>query len=172
MLIENSGNQLVPIYSKSCTEANIKITRERNVLGMVELEVASGATGINIYGQFNKVIGGSITMTAPTAVGVSVAAGGNSGNGLVIRDVRFLGASPTEGTALTTADVLNNATIKVHLQNVGTGLQLFPEGASKIGVANEIDITTTSVATPINLPPTWHPSNRIRVNGVLREPGR
>ena len=172
MLIENSGNQLVPIFSKNCTEANIKITRERNVLGMVELEVASGATGINIYGQFNKVIGGSITMKAPTAVGVSVAAGGNSGNGLVIRDIRFLGTSATEGTAFATADVLNNATIKAHFQNVGTGLQLFPEGASKIGMANDIDITTSSVNTPISLPPTWHPSNRIRVNGVLQEPGR
>jgi hypothetical protein len=171
MLIENSGNQLVPIYSKACTEANIKITRERNVLGMVELEVANGASGISVYGQFNKVIGGSITMMSPKAVGVSVAAGGNSGNGLVVRDLRFLGTSATEGTAFTTADVLNNATIKVHLQNVGTGLQLYPEGVSKIGMANDIDITATSVNTPISLPPTWHPSNRIRVNGVLQQRG-
>jgi hypothetical protein len=117
------------------------------------------------------VIGGSITMMSPKAVGVSVAAGGNSGNGLVVRDLRFLGTSATEGTAFTTADVLNNATIKVHLQNVGTGLQLYPEGVSKIGMANDIDITATSVNTPISLPPTWHPSNRIRVNGVLQQRG-
>jgi hypothetical protein len=41
---------------------------------------------------------------------------------------------------------------------------------SKIGLANEIDITTTNVATSINMPPTWHPSNRIRINGVLQQP--
>jgi hypothetical protein len=172
MLIENSGDHLGPIYSKACSEANIKITSERNVLGPVDLEVASGAIGISIYGQFNKILGGSITMTAATAVGVSVAAGGNSGNGLVVRDVRFLGKSATEGTAFTTADVLNNATIKVHLQNVGTGLQLNPDGVSKVGMANDIDITTTSVSTPISLPPTWHPSNRVRVNGIVQQPGR
>jgi hypothetical protein len=171
ILIESAGNQLGPIYSKACREANIKIARERNVLGPIELQVASGATGITVYGQFNKILGGSITMASASAVGVSVAAGGNSGNGLVLRDVRFLGTSANEGTAFTTADVLNNATIKAHFQNVGTGMQLFPHGVSKIGVANDIDITTSTVTTPINLPPAWHPSNRIRINGLLQEPG-
>jgi hypothetical protein len=172
MLIENSGNTLGPIYSKQCQEANIKITRERNVLGPIDLEVAAGATGVSIYTQFNKLLGGSITLASPAAVGVSIVEGGNSGNGLVIRDVRFLGASPTEGTALTTADVLNNTTIKAHFQNVGTGMQLFPNNVSRIGMANDIDITTSAVTTPINLPPQWHPSNRIRINGVLQRPRR
>jgi hypothetical protein len=172
MLIESSGHMLGPIYSKECQQANIKITRERNVLGPIDVEVAAAATGISIYGQFNKLLGGSVTLAAPTAIGVAVVAGANSGNGLVIRDVRFLGASSTAGTALTTADVLNNTTIKAHFQNVGTGMQLYPQNVSKIGMANDIDITTSAVTMPISLPPTWHPSNRIRINGVAQRPGR
>jgi hypothetical protein len=171
MLIESAGNVLGPIYSKHCTQANIKLAGERNVLGPIDLEVTAGATGVALYGQFNKLLGGSVTLKGGTAIGVSVAAGGNSGNGLVIRDVRFLGTSATEGTAFTTADVLNNATIKAHFQNVGTGMQLFPSGVSKLGRANEIDITTSAVTTPIQLPPTWHASNRVRINGVLQQPG-
>jgi hypothetical protein len=172
MLMESAGNTLGPIYSKQCQQANIKITRERNVLGPIDIEVAAGATGVSIYGQFNKLLGGSVTLASPTSVGVSVVAGGNSGNGLVIRDVRFLGSSPTAGTAFTTADVLNNTTIEAHFQNVGTGMDLYPQNVSKIGMANDIDITTSAVGTPISLPPTWHPSNRIRINGVLQRPGR
>jgi hypothetical protein len=171
MLIENSGNMLGPIYSKQCREVNIKIANQRNVLGPIDVEVADGTTGVSIYGQFNKLLGGSILLASPTAVGVRVAAGNNSGNGLVIRDMRFLGASPSAGTAFTTADVLNNATIKAHFQSVGTGMELYPDQVNKIGVANNIDITTTHVATPINLPPNWHPSNRIHINGMLQRPG-
>jgi hypothetical protein len=170
MLIENSGNQLGPIYSKQCRQANIKIANQRHVLGPIDLEVAAGAIGVSIYGQFNKLLGGSISLASPTAVAISIAVGGNSGNGLVIRDVRILGASATEGTGFMTADVLNNATIKAHFQNVGTGMELYPLSVSKIGLANEIDITTTNVTTSINMPPTWHPSNRIRINGVLQQP--
>jgi hypothetical protein len=172
MLIESSGNTLGPIYSKQCHQANIKITNERNVLGPIDIEVAAGATGVSIYGQFNKLLGGSVTLASPTAIGIGVVAGGNSGNGLVIRDIRFLGASPTSGTAFTTADVLNNTTINAHFQNVGTGMQLYPQNVSKIGMANNIDITTSAVTTPISLPPTWHRSNRIRINGILQRPGR
>jgi hypothetical protein len=172
MLIESSGNTLGPIYSKQCQQANIKITQERNVLQPVDIEVAAGATGVSIYGQFNKLLGGSVTLASPTAIGIGVVAGGNSGNGLVIRDIRFLGASPTSGTAFTTADVLNNTTFKAHFQNVGTGMQLYPQNVSKIGMANDIDITTSAVTTPISLPPTWHRSNRIRINGVLQRPKR
>jgi hypothetical protein len=170
LLIENSGNTLGPIYSKQCRQVNIKIADQRNVLGPIDIEVADGTTGVSIYGQFNKLLGGSITLESPTAVGVSVAAGNNSGNGLVIRDVRFLGVSPSMGTAFTTAEVLNNATIKAHFQSVGTGMELYPGRVSKIGVANDIDITTTNVTTPINLPPTWHQSNRVRINGVVQRP--
>jgi hypothetical protein len=171
MLIESSGNQLGPIYTKACSEANIKLLNQRNVLEPIDVEVAAGATGIIIHGQFNKLLGGSITLVNTSAVGVSVMAGGNGGNGLVIRDIRFLGASSSEGVAFTTADVLNNATIEAHFQNVGTGMELYPGRISKIGMANDIDITTTAVTTLINLPPTWHPSNRIRINGVQQEPG-
>jgi hypothetical protein len=171
MLIENSGNQLGPIYSKQCRQVNIKIANQRNVLGPIDIEVADGTTGISVYGQFNKLLGGSITLASATSVGVRVEAGGNSGNGLVIRDVRFLGASPSAGTAFTTAETLNNATIKAHFQSVGTGIELYPDRVNKIGTANDIDITTTHVTTPINLPPSWHPSNRIRINGVLQRSG-
>jgi hypothetical protein len=171
MLIENSGNQLGPIYSKQCREVNIKIANQRNVLGPIDIDVANGTMGVSVHGQFNKLLGGSILLESPTAVGVSIAAGNNSGNGLVIRDLRFLGVSPSAGTAFTTAEVLNNATVKAHFQSIGTGMEMYPSRVSKIGVANDIDITTTNVTTPINLPPNWHPSNRIRINGVLQKPG-
>jgi hypothetical protein len=171
MLIESSGNQLGPIYSKSCPEANIKLVGQRNVLGPIELDVANGATGVVVQGQFNKLLGGSITLHGTSAVGVRVTEAVNNGNGLVIRDVQFVGRSAAEGVAITTAHPLNNATIKAHIQNVGTGIELYPKDVSMLGVANDIDITTWSVTTPIRLPPTWHPSNRIRINGMLQEPG-
>jgi hypothetical protein len=172
MLVESSGNQLGPIYSKSCPDANIKLAGQRNLLGPIELDVADGASGVVVYGQFNRLLGGSISLHGTTAVGVRVMEGVNNGNGLVIRDVRFLGSSATEGVAITTANPLNNATIKAHIQNVGTGIELYPNGVNKLGMTNDIDITTWSVTTPIQLPPTWHPSNRIRINGVLQEPGQ
>jgi hypothetical protein len=172
VLVESAGNQLGPIFSKACQEANIKLLKERNTLGPIDIEVARGATGIIVGGQFNKLLGGSILLAGPTAVGVRVLPGANSGNGLVIRDVRFLGASATAGTALTTEVTLHNAKIEAHIQNVGVGIDLYAGRASRIGMANDIDITTTNVTTPINLPPRWHASNRIRINGVLQRPGR
>lgn len=170
MLVESAGNQLGPIYSKQCRQTNLRLTGARNTLGPIDFEVSGKATGIAVEGQFNKLLGGSVTLGTANAVGVSIAAGANSGNGLVIRDIRFLGSSPTAGTAITTSEVLNNATIHAHFQDVGTAIDVYPDRGSKLGTANDIDITTSRVTTPIRLPPKWHPSNRIRVNGVVQQP--
>jgi hypothetical protein len=166
VLIESAANELGPIFAKVCKLNNIDIRAERNTLGPLELEVAADAAGVSIYTQFNKLLGGTIKMMAPSAVGVSVKFGGNSGNGIIIRDVTFIGQSSSQGTAITTADVLINCTIEAHFINVGTGIDLTPGGGNMLGTKNTIRITTENVTYPIKLPSSIDPSNNIWINGV------
>jgi hypothetical protein len=162
MLIESSGHMLHTIYSKHCWDTNIKITRERNTLGPIDLEVANGATGISVFCQFNKLLGGTITLGDGRSVGIAVQAGGNSGNGLVVRDMWIRGHGA--GTGFRTADTLHNTTIKAHFQSLKVGMDLV---ANRIGNANDIEITTSHVEVPILMPPNWNRDiNRIVVNGV------
>jgi hypothetical protein len=172
LLIESSGNVLGPIYSHTGFSKNIVIKGEQNTLGPLTVDVPASTVGVTIHDQFNKLIGGSIELKSTSAVGVHIESGGDSGNGLVIRDIRFLGQSATQGTAVTTDAVLNNCTIEAHLQNVGTGIDLNPGGQSKLGNNNTIRITTFQVTTPINLPSSWDDDdaggsrNRIWIDGV------
>jgi hypothetical protein len=175
MLVESSGNRLGPIYSRVGFSKNIEIKGERNAIGPVSIDVSANATGITIHDQFNKVLGGSIQIdAASSAVGIHIPSGGESGNGLVIRDIRFFGADPDAGTAITTDAVLNNCTIEAHFHTIGTGIDLNPGGNSKLGTNNYININTTNVNTnEINLPSSWDDDesgdgtrNRIWINGV------
>jgi hypothetical protein len=171
--IESSGNALGKIYSKACDEANIKIGGERNTIDYVDLEVEADSDGIIIGTQFNKILSGSIDMQAASATGVRILSGGNAGNGIVLRDLKFLGRSQTLGTAITVLDPLNNCTMYVHFQNVGTGLDLDAAGVSKIGNNNTIVVTTSGdvLTAPIDLPDTWTTTptattNYVTINGV------
>ena len=173
MLIESSDNRLGPIFSKGCTEANIKILwGTGNELSAVDIEVRDGAVGVINSGQFNKILGGQFVLLSTASVGIHVTpSGGNTGHGLVIRDVQFIGASSTGGTAIKTDAVLNRCTISTHIQAVGTGIDLNPGGVSKIGNGNTISVTTFDVPTPINFPAGWSTTststtNVITVNGV------
>jgi hypothetical protein len=173
ILIESSGNALGPIYSHTGFTKNVRIKGERNTLGPIDINVLANATGITIQGPYHKLVGGSFELWATSALGVQIESGSGSGNGLVIRDMRFYGRqSPATGTAFTTAAVLNNCTIKAHFQNVGTGMNLYPNGVPMIGANNMIDITVDpfTVTTDIILPPTWDDvTNRIIVNGVTKD---
>jgi hypothetical protein len=174
MLIESSSNVLGPIHSHTGFSKNIVIKGERNTLGPIDVEVAPNATGVMLQGPFHKLLGGSIQIDeASSAVGVQIAPGTNSGKGLVIRDIRFFGASSTQGTAFITAAKLNSCTIRAHFQNVGTAMNLYPNSTSMIGENNIIDITVDELSVTVDdivLPPTWDDvSNQIIVNGVPKD---
>jgi hypothetical protein len=172
MLVESSGNRLGPIHSIVGFSKNLVIKGERNIIGPVNIEVSANATGITLHDQFNKVLGGSIELLSTTANGIHIESGGDSGNGLVIRDIRFHGGiSTTQGTAITTNAVLNNCTIEAHFHTIGTGIDLNPGGNSKLGTNNYININTTNVNTAtINMPSSWDDdSNRIWINGVEQQ---
>jgi hypothetical protein len=91
MLVESSGNMLGPIYSLQGFSKNLVIKGERNTIGPVSIDAAANATGITIGDQLNRILGGSIELKATTAKGIHIESGGDSGNGLVIRDIRFFG---------------------------------------------------------------------------------
>jgi hypothetical protein len=172
MLVESSGNVLGPIHSHSGFSKNIIIKGERNTLGPVDIEVEANATGVTFHDRFNKLIGGSIEIDEDSsAVGVHIASGTDSGKGLVIRDIRFFGASQFAGTAITTDAVLSDCTIEVHFQRVATGIDLDPGGQSKLGTGNTIRVTVADdVSEAINLPSTWDDTeNQIWINGIQQE---
>jgi hypothetical protein len=167
LLIESSGNVLGPIYSHTGFTKNVVIKGQRNTLAPVSINVSANATGVTMQGPYHKLLGGSLELLATSAVGVHVESGTDSGNGLVIRNIRFHGGiSQTLGTAFTTNAMLNNCIIEAHFQTIGTGIDLYPNNVDMLGDNNTIQITTFEVTNPIKLPPTIGASNRIYVNGV------
>jgi hypothetical protein len=166
VLLDSSANVLGPICAKSCTVNNIYVYGERNTVGPLELEVASAVAGVAIYNQFTKLLGGAITMTATSSVGVAVK---GSGNGIIVRDVTFIGQSSSLGTAFTSDVEINNCTIDAHFENVGTGIDLYPDSVDRLGINNTIRITTNNVTNKIKLPPSIGASNNIWINGVKEE---
>lgn len=173
VLIEGSGNSLAKVYSKVCDDANIYMGGERNTVDYAELEVEANSTGVIIVTHFNRVLSGKVFMAATTSVGVNINSGGNAGNGIVLRDMTFVGASTTLGTAINVQETLNDSTIIVHFETVGTGLDVDAAGVSKIGNGNTIIVTSSAgtVATPIDLPDTWTTTpttttNYVTIDGV------
>lgn len=168
ILLESSKNILGPIYSKDCIISNIKISGERNVIGPIDLDVRESAYGLFIINHFNKIIGGNITLPNKLSTGIHIEYSG--GNGLIINNLDIIGIRG--GIGLSAYGTLNNSRISLHLQNLDIGLDLNTAGTSRIGTNNTIDITHNYVSKPVSLPKTWHPSNRIYINGVQQQPVR
>lgn len=162
ILVESSKNILGPIYSKDCVEANIKLFSERNTLGPLDIEVRDKAIGISIRGQFNKIFNSEITLSNNSSVGIEVNSSTGSGNRLVFDNINIIGNG---GAGIKVNDVLNFSRISTHLQNLNDGIDLYPLKRSTLGVGNIIDVTYTNVSRPIILPPDWHISNKIYLNG-------
>jgi hypothetical protein len=168
MKIDAHGTAFTSIVSRNHSGKNIEIAGASNTVSDVQLEVASGASGLHISGHLNQLDETRIEL-AGQSTGIRVANAG--GTRLKITNTTIEGTGAAGQVGFLADAVLNDAVIFLDVANLSTGIDLNAGGVSRIGRNNVISITgTTNVGQLANLPATWDSSNKIYINGVLAGP--